>query len=189
MTGRFDESLALWRAARERWPTTPLIPFMIGMNQVCAGRLDEAEQELSQLRARFAEDVQSPLLEAHILSRRGRYAEAADLLERHRAALMVNRATTFLRELAYAAARAGQPERARRAIAELRALGDQDPPWVLFALGDLAGAAREVEDRFQRNDYSLRMALCWPGYEQMLRHPEIGPNLREVGPPPAPVGR
>jgi hypothetical protein len=33
------------------------------------------------------------------------------------------------------------------------------------------------------------MALCWPGYEQMLRHPEIGPILREVGPPPAPVGR
>ncbi len=181
--GRFDESVAMTRRAQERWPTSSLLPYNIGLTQICAGRLEEAEAEARELRDRFRDQVHATLLDAMVLSRRRRYAEAADLLESHRDALMVNRATTFLQELSWAAAKAGQPERARRAIAELRALGGLPQPSALLALGDPEGAVRDVEERYRRHDYTLQMARCWPDYENLKRLPGAGEILRQVGPP------
>jgi hypothetical protein len=129
--------------------------------------------------------TEATILAAIAASRRGRYAEAADLLERHRDALLVNRATTFLQELAWATAKAGQPERSRRAIRELEALGGRVPPPVLLALGDTEAALARLRAAERERDYHLRQARCWPGYEEIVRLPEADRILRAAGPPSA----
>ena len=181
--GRFDEGIAILRRAQERWPTSSLLRYDIGLIYICASRLDGAEAEARDLRGTFGDEVHATLLDAMVLRGRGRYAEAADLLERHRQSLSINRATTFLQELSYAAAKAGQPQRARRAIRELEALGGQVAPSAVFALGDLEEARLVILERHRLRDYSLLMARCWPEYENLKRLPDIERILREVGPP------
>jgi TolB-like protein/DNA-binding winged helix-turn-helix (wHTH) protein/Tfp pilus assembly protein PilF len=182
-SGRFDEALARQRHAQERWPTNAMLPYDIGCLFVCAGRLDEAEAQLAEFRGRFPGEAEATLLEAMVLSRRGRHAEAADLLEAHREALVVNRATTSLNELSWASARAGQPERARRAVRDLEALGGRVDPSTLYALGDLEGVRRVMEERYRQRDYSLHYARCWPEYDNLMRIPEVARILRESLPP------
>lgn len=188
-SGRFEEAYRqLWRA-QERWPTTPWLPYDIGCLHLCEGRIDKAEEQLSELRRRFPGHVWTVLLEAKVLTLRGRPAEAADLLERHRPALLVNTATTFLQSLAYAAAKAGQPDRARRAIHDLEAVGGRADLSTILALGDVAEVRREVEKRHREHDYSLHFARCWPEYERLMQIPEVARILRETGPPPGPPSR
>jgi TolB-like protein/DNA-binding winged helix-turn-helix (wHTH) protein/Tfp pilus assembly protein PilF len=182
---RFDEAHAQLLHAQERWPTTPWLPYDIGYLRLCEGRLDEAHAQVRELRGTLNGSVHATLLEAMVLSRGGRYAEAADLLERHRQPLSVNRASTFLHELAYAAAKAGQPERARRAIRDLEAVGGRVDPSTLFALGDLSEVRRVIEERYRVRDYALRQARCWPEYDSLMRIPEVARILREAGPPEA----
>ena len=181
--GRFDESYERYRHCQERSPTNPMLLYDTGCLFVCAGRLDEAEAQLAEFRARFAGDPDVVLLEAKILSRRGRYAAAADLLEAHRGALLTDRATTALQELSWASAKARQPERARHALRDREALGGRPDPSTLYALGDLAGVRRVIEERYRQHDYSLHYARCWPEYANLMRIPEVARVLREVGPP------
>ena len=184
--GRFDEAYQQLQRVRERWPTTPWLPYEIGGLHLCEGRVDKAEEELSELRRRFPGNAWTVLLEARVLSRRGRYAEAADLLERHRPDLLVNHATTSLMTQAYAAAKAGQPERARRAVRDLEALGGKSDISTIYALGDLAEVRREVEKRQREHDHTLHFARCWPEYASLMQIPEVARILREAGPPPRP---
>jgi TolB-like protein/DNA-binding winged helix-turn-helix (wHTH) protein/Tfp pilus assembly protein PilF len=186
LAGRFDEAYQQLERVRERWPTTPWLPYDIGALHLCEGRVDRAEEQLGELRRRFPGHPWTVLLEARVLTRRGRYADAADLLERHRRALLVNHATTFLLTEAYAAARAGQPERARRAVAEIEARGGRSDVSTIFALGDLAEVRREVEKRHAERDHSLHFARCWTEYDRLMQIPEVARILREAGPPPRP---
>ncbi len=185
--GRFDEANQQLRRVRERWPTTPWLPYEIGGLHLCEGRVDKAEEELNELRRRFPGNAWTVLLEARVLAHRGLYVEAADLLERHRPDLLVNTATTFLATLAYAAAKAGQPERARRAVRDLEALGGRADISTIYALGDLAEVRREVEKRQRERDHTLHFARCWSEYARLMQIPEVARILREAGPPPRPT--
>jgi predicted Zn-dependent protease len=182
-SGRFDESYERHRYAQERLPTSAMRLYDTGCLFVCAGRLDDAAVQLAELRARFPGGAEVVLLEAMILGRRGRYAEAADLLESHRSALLVNRATTSLHELSWASARAGQPERARRAVRDLEALGGRIDPSTAYALGGAAAVGPLVAELGRKRDYSLHYARCWPEYANLMRIPEVARILREAGPP------
>ena len=182
-SGRFDESYARHRYAQERLPTSPMRLYDTGCLFVCAGRLDEAEAQLAELRIRFPGDADVVLLEAMILGRRGRYVDAADVLESHRSALLVNRATTFLNELSWASARAGQPERARRAVRDLETLGGRIDASTAYALGGAAAVVPLIEQLDRTRDYSLHYARCWPEYASLMRIPEVARVLREAGPP------
>jgi TolB-like protein/DNA-binding winged helix-turn-helix (wHTH) protein/Tfp pilus assembly protein PilF len=179
--GRFDEALARLRHCQERWPTSSFVRFWIGLTYICARRYDEAAAEAQDLRDRLQDEVQASLLDGMVLIGRGRYAEAADLLEARRETFMVNRATTFLQQLAYAAAKAGQPDRARRAIRELEALGGRATLSNLLALGETEAAVREIEERYRTRDYTLLQSRCAYEYEAMRRIPAVARIMRDVG--------
>jgi TolB-like protein/DNA-binding winged helix-turn-helix (wHTH) protein/Tfp pilus assembly protein PilF len=179
--GRFDEAITRQRYALERSPASPTVRFWLGMNYICAGRYDEASAEAYQMRTRLRDDVQPALLEGMALAGVGRYADAVELLESRREALLVNRATTFLVRLGHAAARAGDTARARRALRELHALGNPPSPSILFALGDVAAAVEEIERLDRQRDYSLLQSRCWPEYDNLRRIPSVRKILLGVG--------
>jgi hypothetical protein len=107
--------------------------------------------------------------------------EAIERLEAHRDTLMVNLATSFLQALSYAAARAGDVDRARQAIAQLEAIGGRPQPGTLLAMGDTAGAVRRIQQLDERRDYSLLQARCSPEYENLRKIPEVDRIFRKVG--------
>jgi hypothetical protein len=125
--------------------------------------------------------LHASLLEAMALAGKGQYAAAVDLLEANRKGLLVNRATTFLNNLAYAAAKAGQPERARQAVRELKALGGYPPPSVVLALEGRDAAVRQVREIHRRRDYVLLQARCWADYQEFRAIPEIEEIFRAAG--------
>jgi Tfp pilus assembly protein PilF len=179
--GRFDEAIARSRYALERWPTSPEVRSALVSICICARRYDEASAETRHLRNLLGEDAQATLLDAMILSRTGHYSAAVAQLESHRELLMVNRATTFLQELAYAAAKAGDSERARGALRELQAIGSRATPSHLWALGERDAAVALIEARKQERDYTLLRARCWPEYESLRRIPSVRKILLGIG--------
>jgi TolB-like protein/DNA-binding winged helix-turn-helix (wHTH) protein/tetratricopeptide (TPR) repeat protein len=179
--GRFDEAIARQRYALERSPASPTVRFWLGVNYICAGRYEEASAEAYEMRNRLGDDVQPALLEGMALAGVGLYADAVELLESRRAALLVNRATTFLQRLGHAAARAGDTARARRALRELQALGNPPSPSILFALGDVDAAVEQIETLNRRRDYSLLQSRCWPEYDNLRRIPAVRKILLGVG--------
>ena len=178
--GRFDEALTRLRYARERWPTSSVVRFWIGSTGVCARRYDEAAAEASQLRDLLGDEVHATLLDAMVLVGQGRPAEAVALLDGRRESLLVNRATTYLQTVAYAAARAGQHDRARQAIRDLEARGSGACASILLALGDTSGAVQVTEQAYEQRDYSLYQARCAWEYDAMRRIPRIERILRDV---------
>ncbi|MFZ5786650.1 MAG: winged helix-turn-helix domain-containing tetratricopeptide repeat protein [Acidobacteriota bacterium] len=181
--GRFDEAHERLRHSQERWPNTPWIPFDIGVLCLCEGNVDAAQAQVEDLRERFHDEDLAALLEAKVLGRLGRWAEAADLLDRHRGALVVNWASTFLTTLSHAAARAGQPERARRAVRDLEALGGRIDLSTAYALGGAAGVRQTMQERSGPRDYSLYQLRCSPEYADLMRIPEVAHILRQAFPP------
>jgi hypothetical protein len=113
--------------------------------------------------------------------RRRRFAEAFATLDAKRATLKVNRATTLYQTMAYAAARAGQKERARAAIGELTALGGWAGPSLVLALDGPDSAVQLLRNLVQQNDYSLRSARCWPGYDELRKIPAVSEIFRSLG--------
>jgi eukaryotic-like serine/threonine-protein kinase len=181
--GRFDEALARFRYAQERFPASTLLVYQIGEALVCKGDLDGALQEARKLRERLGDTVHAVLLEAEAASRRGRFTEAVDLLESHREALLVNRATTFLQGHAYAAAKAGRVDLAQRSLRELESLGGRPTASVLLALGDREAARRTLEEHFRQRDYALLSAPCWVEYENLRRLPGVDLIFDAAAPP------
>jgi TolB-like protein/DNA-binding winged helix-turn-helix (wHTH) protein/Tfp pilus assembly protein PilF len=181
--GRFDEGIARLRYALERWPTSTTVRFWLAWSCVCAGRYDEARAEAEELRARLSDEPHAALIEAMILGRTGRYLEAIERLEAERDALLVNRATSFLQELSYVAAKAGDLERAKQAIAQLEAMGGRARVDVLVAMGATAGAVARIQQLHTQRDYALLQLRCSPEYENLRRIPEVDRIYREVGPP------
>lgn len=179
--GRFDESLTRLRYALERWPTAPFTGFQIALTCLCARRYDEAQAEANTLRQRFGDEIHASLIEGMVQAGKGQYATAVETLEAHRKEFMVNRATTFLLTLAWAAARSDQKPRARQALAELEKLGGRPTPFVLLALDGEAAAVRLVQQYHRDQDYVLMQARCWPEYHKLRAIPEIAKILREVG--------
>jgi eukaryotic-like serine/threonine-protein kinase len=187
LAGRYDEALERMRTAQARDPTNALYRYEIGRTLICKGDFGRAAVEAASLRSRFGDTLHATLLEAEIASRQGRYLEAIDLLEPQREALMVNRATTYSRLFAYAAAKAGQPERARQVWQELQARGGPpEPPFLLLALGDPEGARRAMEEAHEMRSAWLRLVGCWPDLDELRRLPGVDQILREVGPPTRP---
>jgi eukaryotic-like serine/threonine-protein kinase len=182
-SGRFDEAIARLQYGLERWPTSPTVRFWLGTTFACAGRYDEALAEAQEIRMRLDDEAEAALIEAMVLSRTGEYEQAVGRLEIHRDALMVNRATTFLNLLAYAAARAGDLDKAKVAIAQLKDLGGRPQPGALLAMGDRHAAVALIQQHHARRDYSLLQARCAPEYDNLRRIPEVDRILREVGPP------
>ncbi|HUL75186.1 MAG TPA: winged helix-turn-helix domain-containing protein [Vicinamibacterales bacterium] len=180
-TGRFEESLARLRYALERAPTNPYVRYDLGMACVCAGRLEDALVEAKALRERLGDDVNATLIEAMVDLRRQRFDEAYSMLDAKRAALAVNRATTLYDAMAYAAARAGQRERARAAVREVTALGGGPNMSVVFALDGPDAAVRLLRDWVRQNDYSLRSARCWVAYDDLRSIPEVREIFKELG--------
>jgi TolB-like protein/DNA-binding winged helix-turn-helix (wHTH) protein/Tfp pilus assembly protein PilF len=181
--GRFDEGIARLRYALERWPTSTTVRFWLAWSCVCAGRYDEARAEAEELRARLSDEPHAALIEAMILGRTGRYLEAIERLEAERDALLVNRATSFLQELSYVAAKAGDLKRAKQAIAQLEAMGGRARVDVLVAMGATAGAVARIQQLHAQRDYALLQLRCSPEYENLRRIPEVDRIYREVGPP------
>jgi TolB-like protein/DNA-binding winged helix-turn-helix (wHTH) protein/Tfp pilus assembly protein PilF len=179
--GRFDEAVVRQRYALERSPASPTVRFWLGVNYVCAGRYDDAFAEADEMRNRLGDDVEPALLEGMALVGAGKYAEAVELMESRREALLVNRATTFLVRLGHAAARAGDTARARRALRELQEIGNHPPPGILFALGDVDAAVEQIEALHRQRDYSLLQARCWPEYDNLRRIPAVRTIFRDVG--------
>ena len=179
--GRFNESLARLHAALERWPTAPFTGFHIAQTYLCARRYDEAQAEANTLRERFGDETHASLIDAMVQAGKGQYATAVETLDAHRKDLMVNRATTFLQVLAWAAARSDQKPRARQAIQELKNLGGRPTPFVMLALEGDAAAVRLVQQYHREQDYTLLQARCWPEYNKLRAIPEIARILREVG--------
>ena len=180
-SGRFDESIARLRFALERWPTSPFTGFQIALTCLCARRYDDAQAEANTLRQRFGDQVHAALIDGMVQAGKGQYATAVETLEAHRKELMVNRATTFLQMLAWAAARSNQEPRARQAVEQLKKLGGRPAPFVVRALDGDAAAVRLVQQYHSEQDYALLQARCWPEYPQLRAIPEIARILREVG--------
>ena len=178
--GQFDEGIGLLRHALERFPTSVATRYQLGLACICAKRYDEAAEQATTLRGSLKDEVHAPLLEAKILAARGQYADAVNLLDSRRAALMVNRTTTYLFTLAWAAARAGDTGRARKALAELEALGNPEPPQILFALGARDEAVRLLQEARARRDFSLMMLRCAPEFDNMRKLPEVAKILRDI---------
>jgi hypothetical protein len=188
--GRWDEALHQYREAQARHPTFAMYSYGIALGLICKGDLGAAATEAGNLRFRFGDPLHATLVDAGIAKHAGHHLEALEILEPHREALMVNRATTFTGHYAYAAAKAGRPEQARQAWLELRARGGPpEPPHLLVALGDLEGARRRIEEGYQQRAAWLRFAACWPELEQLMELPGAAGMLREVGPPALHQGR
>jgi eukaryotic-like serine/threonine-protein kinase len=182
-SGRFDEAIARLRYGLERWPTSPTVRFWLAASFACAGRYDEARAEAQEIRIRLGDEAEAALIEAMVLSRTGEYEHAVGRLELHRDALMVNRATTFLNVLGHAAARAGDLDKAKKALAQLEALGGRPQPGALLAMGERNAAVALIQQNHARRDYSLLQARCAPEYDTLRQIPEVDRILREVGPP------
>jgi TolB-like protein/DNA-binding winged helix-turn-helix (wHTH) protein/Tfp pilus assembly protein PilF len=183
--GRSDEGITRLRYALERWPTSPTVRYWLAACYVCEQRYDEAMIEARELLLRLGDRPHAALIEGMVLARTGRHVEAIELLEAHREALLVNRASTYLQVLSHAAARAGDQQRARAAIAELERLGGRRTVSTIFALGDTEGAIARVEELYALRDYTLLQARCWPEYHNLRKVPRIDRILREVGAPRA----
>jgi eukaryotic-like serine/threonine-protein kinase len=171
--GRFEEAVAALRHAQERHPTSTLLRYQIGEALFYGGDLPAAAREAELLRSGLGDVVHAVLLEAQIAIARGQVAAAVELLLGHEAALRVNRRTTYLQTLSYAAAKAGDEALARRAIAELEALGTRAPPGALLALGDPEAARRGIEERYHEREYTLVRARLWPEYDNLRRLPGV----------------
>ena len=191
--GRYDESIAHYRRAEERNPTSEILKAQVAYAYACAGRYDEAIAQARALLTRIEQSGRAGtdrdsvwLLDftSRQLSMKRAHNEAIRAAERLR--VTSSDSLLSLHRLAIAYALAGRKEEARPLLRRLEAQPFfRREPWrlsdVYAALGD-AGRALEIEEAaFPAARYGLAYYRCEEVYQLLRDDPRMRAFVRRVG--------
>ena len=182
--GRFDEALPEWRRAQELDPLAAIARAATGRHFVFARRYEEA----------IYESERALELEPTFPVALGVIGIASSQLARHDAAIEALRraiepssSTRYRADLAYALARAGRPDDARRTLAELEALSKTRyvSPYYLApayaALGDTEAAFSRLEKAFAERSNGMTYLTVDPTLDDVRSDPRFADLVRRVG--------
>ncbi len=140
--GRYDEAIAHYRRALERYPTSPLIPRQLGEAYLCASRPMEAEVQARRVIDAFPDSFHGYNLLGLTFLRTSRHEEAVTLLEDVRGEAVAWRSSVAAQELPLALAKAGRVEEAQEMLRELEKSGADWFP-ELYTASSIASRSNE----------------------------------------------
>lgn len=174
--GRFDEALAEIRVAQALDPMSILINRDIAWHYFCQARYSEAVAQLRQTLTMYPDYAPALTLLARSLAGLGQYTEALEELERARPRVPLVSYLGFRGAIEAAAGRRGQ---ARRTLAELRELSQDDyvPPYALAliytALGQIDAALTQLEEGYRQQDTTMVSVNIDPRFEPLRKEPRF----------------
>jgi TolB-like protein/DNA-binding SARP family transcriptional activator/Flp pilus assembly protein TadD len=182
--GRYEEALAHYKLAEERYPLSPLVKVQLAETYSCAGRHDEAIAELEELQARLgdAPDWLRATLGKEYLAK-SMHTEAITELEQ--AVALSDSEPGYVASLADVLARAGRVAEARKLLSWLEERsGHWWAPQLYIALGDTARAVAMVQTAFEERPDDLVFLRCFPAYPALRGHPRVQEIVRRINFPP-----
>ncbi len=167
--GRYDEAIASYRHDLERSPAWLILRVQFGFALHCAGRDEEAEQQLREAIALgYLQPIAYRVLGMALLEL-GRTEDAIRTVEQGRELSQ----GTLQGFLAYAYARSGDLARAERLLDEAEAAGEEVWPFVYTALGQKDRALALYQDAFERRSTAFLRIHCDPYVEELRTDPQI----------------
>jgi CheY-like chemotaxis protein/TolB-like protein/Tfp pilus assembly protein PilF len=183
LMGRHDEAITEILRARELDPLSPGVNATVGFVLSSAGRYQEASEALRKTLELDRTYPYAHLYLGHVHMAQKQYAEAIAAY-RQAATLGLDTPATRI-SLGTAYARAGQNDRARTILEELRASPEHVSPGeraiLLAALGEREEAFTSLEEAYRAHDGHLQHLGVDPGYDSLRADPRFQDLLRRVG--------
>ena len=182
--GRFEEALASWRRAQEIDPIAPVIRGGKGWTYFFAQRHEEAIRESEKS---LEMDPAFPIALGVIglaSSRLSRHERAIEAIQK---AIVPSSSTRYRADLAYVYAKAGRPDDARAALAELQKLSETRyvSPYYLAAahaaLGEIDVAFDRLEEAFAERSHGMTFLTTDPNLDDLRPDPRFADLVRRVG--------
>lgn len=179
---RWEDAIQAYRHSIDRSPAWSLLHAQLGSLLVCAGRFQEAEQ---QLRTLVELDPSQPTAYGALsqaLIGLGRPGDAVRAAERAVATASELGAPSVIGYAAYVYARAGDVARAERVLEGALAAGESVPPFAFAAVGRMDRALAMYFDSFERRSDWFRQIQCDPYLDELRENPEIRRMMAAVFP-------
>jgi serine/threonine-protein kinase len=183
--GRFDESIAEARLARQLDPISVVNNSLVGLVLYRARRYDEALVELSHAIELDARHPTPYLPQGLAYSMKQMHSEAVAALERARA--LSPKSAEMVAQLGHAHARAGRPELARAALAELRERLQREHVSPFFfallhiGLGEPDTALDWLERGYHEKDWYLCVLKTEPPFDPLRGNARFQDLVRRIG--------
>ncbi len=183
LMGRHDQAIAEITRARELDPLSPGVNATLAFILSSAGRHDQARAALEKTLELDRGYPYAHLYLGHLYMAQGDPAKAIDAY-RQAATLGLDTPPTQI-ALGAAYARAGQTDRARATLAELRRRTENVSPSelaiLLVALGEPEQALASLEDAYRARDPHLQQLGVEPGFDPLRAEPRFRDLLQRIG--------
>jgi TolB-like protein/tetratricopeptide (TPR) repeat protein len=178
--GRYDEAIEQVGRARASDPASPLPSRQLARVYLCAGRYEEAEAMAGHLIEVFPGSHHGYQLLANSLLSTERYDEAITLIEGSHGEVAEG-SPWMAGGFAYALAKDGRVEEARRMLYELEDAGFDWFPELYWVLGEEEKAMAQIEAAFEVHRDVLLTIRCRTEFENFMENPRFREIIDAIG--------